>query len=299
VSVTAAAPKLLAEPLAGGIPGAVVQLHPLVCGTLAAPRPFLVGEPGVRGRLRALGLLGAPRVTIPVMAWALRHPGAGWLLVDTGLHPSVAWAPRQNLGRVGAAILRGVRLEKGWSAPERLRALGVEPDAVRAVVMTHLHLDHASALSEFDRATVVLDRREWQAAYEGKALRGYVRRQFDLAFDFRVVDFATQGRSHATFARTFDLFADGSVVLISTPGHSAGHIAVLLRTTGGSKLLAGDAIYLRETLANGTLPAFCADEHLARRSLHELQVFARQYPDVEILPSHEPELLARYGAGAA
>src|SRR6185295_19582568 len=101
----------------------------------------------------------------------------------------------------------------------------------------------------------------------------YVSRQFDHAFDYRLVDFGSQkSESFATFGRSFDVFGDGSVRLVFTPGHSLGHLSVILRLAGREALIAGDAIYTMRTLRESALPHQMADEHVFRRSLREIQL---------------------------
>jgi hypothetical protein len=82
-------PKPLHESLAGGTPGATVSVEPIVAGTVTWPRTMME-RPG--GRFETLKLLrallsGEPAATVPVPAFLIRHPSAGAILVDTGLHP--------------------------------------------------------------------------------------------------------------------------------------------------------------------------------------------------------------------
>ena len=158
------------------------------------------------------------------------------------------------------------------------------------VVMTHLHSDHASGISQFPDATFVVSDREWDAAGEGGQLGGYFPRQFDHAFDWRLLDFEGEDAdSFATFGRAFDLFGDGSVRLVFTPGHTAGHLSVVLRLKDREALIAGDAIYTMRTLRESALPSRMEDEHLFRRSLREIQLYAKETPDAVIVPGHDME----------
>ena len=179
---------------------------------------------------RAL-ITGQPEATVPCPAFLIRHPSAGAILVDTGLHPSIATDGRENFGALATRIGKP-SLEPGEDVPAQLRKRGLEPGEVPIVVMTHMHIDHTSAISEFPQATFVVSEVEWKAATTGPKplLNGYRRPHFDYAFDYRTVDF-DRGNvdSYASFGRTFDLFGDGSVRLAYTPGHSAGHMSVIAR----------------------------------------------------------------------
>jgi N-acyl homoserine lactone hydrolase len=95
-------------------------------------------------------------------------------------------------------------------------------------------------------------------------------------------------RSFAGFGRSLDLFGDGTVRCVYTPGHTAGHLSVVLRLRTREALVAGDAVYLRRNLAMrlGYRPA---DEHLAERSLREIRRYARETPDALIIRGHDWE----------
>jgi N-acyl homoserine lactone hydrolase len=117
-----------------------------------------------------------------------------------------------------------------------------------------------------------------------------VRRQFDHPFDWRTLDFdSSESDSYASFGRSYDLLGDGSVRLVFTPGHTLGHFSLVLRLRKREVLIAGDAIYNVTALEQGHLPHRMEDEHLYRRSLRELQLYADANPDALIIPGHDME----------
>src|SRR5215211_4214752 len=188
---TAAEPRPAELPLPGGRAGASVRLHPLLTGRMIGPPGWVRRQDGRLAWRRAFGL-GVPRrewLEFPVPAYLVEHPHAGAVLIDTGFHPSVAVDSRKNLGRLSLTVLKEVRMEPEQSASAQLRARGIEPAQVKVVIMTHLHMDHASAISDFPGATFVLSRAEWAAATSQSQRDGYVKRQFDHAFDYRLLDF--------------------------------------------------------------------------------------------------------------
>jgi N-acyl homoserine lactone hydrolase len=281
----------LTAPLPGGREGATVAVEPLLCGHLQAPREFVEGAKRLTNA-RMLGL-GVPRsrwLNLPVPAYLVHHPSAGPFCVDTGLHPSIASRPAENLGRMISSFGRPT-LEPGEDLAAQLRARKIDPKSVGLVVMTHLHFDHASAMSEFPGATFVLTDAEWTAASTGSRpfLRGYRPAHYDFAFDYRTLSFDSDAvSSYATFGRTFDLFGDGSVRLASTPGHSAGHQSVICRLRDRDLVIAGDAIYTIAQLDGAPEPPRPLDRHNWQRSMRELQHFARSYPQAVVFPGHDP-----------
>ncbi|HEU4705961.1 MAG TPA: N-acyl homoserine lactonase family protein [Solirubrobacterales bacterium] len=291
-------PHPLHEPLAGGTPGAAVAVEPLVAGHVEWPRTMMV-SPGGRlltaKLLRAL-LTGREAIAVPVPAFLIRHPSAGAILVDTGLHPSIATDPKANFGSLGARFGKPT-VEPGEDVPSQLRKRGLDPGEIPIVVMTHLHMDHASAISEFPDSTFVVSEAEWRFASGsgGSVQNGYRRAHFDYAFEYRTVDFDRANvNSYAGFGRTFDLFGDGSVRLAFTPGHTAGHMSVVAHLAERDFVIGGDAVYLLAQLdGSESGPPRPQDAHNLRRSLQELRLFRRQYPDAVVTPGHDPDFYSR------
>ncbi len=293
--------KPLHEPLSGGTPGATVAVEPIVAGRVTWPGTMME-RPG--GRFETLKLLralitGKPAATVPVPAFLIRHPSAGAILVDTGLHPSIATDGRENFGRMGAKV-GNPDLAPGEDVPAQLRKRGLEAGEIPIVVMTHMHIDHTSAISEFPNSTFVVSETEWKDAATGPRplLNGYRRPHFDYAFDYRTVDFDRGGiDSYATFGRSFDLFGDGSIRLAFTPGHSAGHMSVIAHLEQHDFVIGGDATYTQGQLdGDAPLAPRPYDAHNYRRSLQELKLFRREFPDAIVTPGHDPEFFEKLSA---
>src|SRR5689334_20934566 len=119
-------PQPLHEPLAGGSAAANVAVEPLIAGHCSFPKPMLVspGGPMLKAKLLWALLRGKPANEVPVPAFLVHHPSAGAILVDTGLHPSIASDGRQNFG--GLANRYGKpTLAAREDVPSQLRALGI------------------------------------------------------------------------------------------------------------------------------------------------------------------------------
>jgi N-acyl homoserine lactone hydrolase len=291
-------PQPLQQPLPGGSAGARVAVEPLIAGHVDFPRAAMVDQGGSFKTLRLARAISSSKAaeTVPVPAFLIRHPSVGPILVDTGLHPSIASGGSENFGGLANRFGRP-SLKPGEDVSSQLRAKGVEPRAIPVVVMTHLHLDHSSAISEFPDSTFVVSAAEWQDAAHGSkpSLNGYRRAHFDLAFEYRTVDFDGDAiGSYASFGRTFDLFGDGSVRLAFTPGHSAGHCSVICRLGADDFVIGGDAVYMQGQLAGSEpLAPRPFDAHNLRRSVQELRLFHSQFPSAVITPGHDPDFYSR------
>jgi N-acyl homoserine lactone hydrolase len=283
-------------PLPGGRSDATISLRPLLCAELRGPIGWFHRADGPTAALKALGI-GVPadqQVAVPIVAFLLEHPVAGLVLVDTGFHRSIADGGRErsrNLGAIGRLLARGARMRPEQAVVGQLRALGIDPADVGVVVMTHLHFDHASALSDFPAASVLVAAPELDAARaRGSGMNGYSVAQLDERPSYRTIDFsAPVAQPHGSFAQAVDVFADGSLTLVSTPGHSVGHLSLIARLGEREALIAGDAVYTLATLREGERPWRSADGEAFERSLAAIAAYDREHPDALIIPGHDAQ----------
>ena len=281
-------------PLSGGREGATVTLRPLLTAVMSGPPGWFERTGGRLATLKALGLgvRADERVEVPIVAFLLEHPGAGLVLVDTGFHACVASGAgserSRNLGPIGRVMVRGMRMSPEQTVAAQLKALGIDPRDIGVIVMTHLHFDHASALCDFPGTTTLVSSAEWAAATRGGALNGYVAAQMDARLEYRTIDFSSDpAQPLGSLAATVDLFGDGSLVLVFTPGHSHGHMSVIARLSGGDALICGDAIYTMGTLREGKRPWRSDDAQAFERSVAQLVAWDREHPRAVVIPGHD------------
>ncbi len=262
----------------------------MLTAEIPTPRGYVFRAPGNGlSRLRA-GLNLRDVIVSPCLAFVVRHPTAGVIVIDTGLHPDAQRDLRRDFGLPMSLLFRGLR-PAAEAFDAQLRALGVDPDGVESVLMTHLHVDHTSGMRLLPRARFTCSRAEWSATRTRfPAARGYVPHHLPSPDRVELVDFAAQGQPWGPFRRTIDWLGDGSVRLIDTPGHTPGHLSVLLALAGGGRvLLVGDAAYTVRSIDEQILPMLCADDDAARASLRELRTFTEQDAEAIVVPSHDPE----------
>lgn len=275
-----------------GDPGmAAASLDVLVVGEIPTPHAYVFRPEGGH-QVRRLAAVFNPRgrvVRSPCLAYVLRHPSAGVILIDTGLHPDASGNLRKDFGVPMALLFRKLQPpERPY--PDQLRELGVEADQVERVIMTHLHVDHTSGMRSLPNATFACTRAEWVAANaRGAAGKGYVSHHLPPETRMELLDFEAAGEPHGPFSRTIDLLGDDSIRLISTPGHTAGHMSVLVRIPSGDQVLVvGDAVYTLRSIREEILPFLTVDDTVYLRSLRELKAFAEHEPDATLVPSHDP-----------
>jgi glyoxylase-like metal-dependent hydrolase (beta-lactamase superfamily II) len=211
------------------------------------------------------GTLGLQGAEVPVPFFLLLHPD-GLVVVDGGNPLAVARDPHAHWG--GLADVFEVHMTEAQHCAAQLEAIGVSPGSVSHIVQTHLHIDHTGALGHFPQATVVVHQRELEAARtaESPEASGYVRADYDRSeLRWQTVEGET------------DLFGDGAVRLVETPGHSAGHTSLLLELPEtGPVLLTADASDNRDQWEGRAYPRALFSREQAAQSLQRLHALAEQ-----------------------
>ncbi len=146
------------------------------------------------------------------------------------------------------------------------------------VVLTHLHFDHAGALTLLpDSVPIVVQRREW----EGRGDTDVIKRNF-----FYPRDYAVEDRRVVLVDGDHDLLGDGSVELLLTPGHTPGHQSVRV----GEQLVIGvDVAHFASTLDDHRFPSFGDDFDAQADSADRLR--GLRDAGARVLPGHDPEVL--------
>lgn len=263
----------MAPPPAGSLR---LRVHVFNTGTVKAPRGAA-----------AKGQGWFSRVTMDVPAFVIEHP-AGLVVFDTGLPPGIALEPARVMGRLNH-FLAPFAMRPGADLPTQMRAAGLDPAAVRWVLLSHRHFDHTGAVRSFPAATVALARREWEAA-QG-LVKGDRNREPPPAERFEglkllLVDFST-APAFGTFEHGVDLLGDGSILLLDAQGHTSGSMAAWVRVGPDGVLFTGDASW---TDMNWRIPAvqfYAFDREMHRRRLWQIREWKRLEPRLVVLTGHD------------
>jgi glyoxylase-like metal-dependent hydrolase (beta-lactamase superfamily II) len=275
------------------------------------PGPRAVSITLLRGgalRLRPSYLCAAASsevATLPMSFALIQHPTEGPILFDTGtgdraLRRLTRWALRCVLLRLDPAL---------DALTPQLAALGVGPDDVRHVILSHLHYDHTGGLPLLTRARVHVARAEWAARPQGATLPAllggcYPADYRDLPTDrLHLIDHDAPFDRCPPWTHGHDLFGDGSLWLLPTPGHTAGHQSLWARLEGGGEsLLLGDAVYMRACYegphqVRALIRRVFADPTAAWDTTQRLHAIHRARPDLQMIPCHDPDLGAALHGG--
>jgi glyoxylase-like metal-dependent hydrolase (beta-lactamase superfamily II) len=208
-------------------------------------------------------------VRLPVPAY-LVETETERILVDTGLHPGAVADAEAHYDQPGALAFFG--LEQEETIAEQ-----VDLATVTKVVLTHLHFDHAGGLSLIPASVpVVVQRTEWEAGRD----RASIERNFFLPRDY-----ADDRADLVVLDGDHDLLGDGSIELLSTPGHTPGHQSVRI----GDLVLGVDVAYFASGLDDHRFPVFADDRDEQERSAERLRKLRDS--GLTVQPGHDPDVL--------
>jgi N-acyl homoserine lactone hydrolase len=213
------------------------------------------------------------KVYNPYFLYVMTHP-RGAVLFDSGVHPSAATDPESRLGPDAAAF----RLELGADdhLEACLRRIGMKPSDIKIVVQSHLHFDHAGGLDCVRHAEVLVQRRELAFALDPPVYQRdvYVRADYDLDLRWHELD------------GDHDVFGDGRLMTVSTPGHTPGHQSLMVALEGQVVILLADATYLLDKMRARRLPAIVWNPDSMVASWERLEQLEREH-DARLMPTHD------------
>lgn len=253
-----------------------LEIKTLKAGTLHSRLSTLLNL----SRPELAGIEDGP-VIMPALAHLLRHPEFGSLLIDTGLDSSFLRPGGSFSGLLKAKYFASrYTVEKGEGVDEQLAALGV---TLSALYITHAH-EHVAGVGALPDSIL----RMCGAGERDSGRFPLVYSNFLKRYPFRTFDF-TQACDATVFGRALDIYGDGSLWALPTPGHTAGHVSYLANAAAGPALFTGDACICKKGFEMGVEPGKAENGELARESFLRFKEFAETYPKVKVVFGHESE----------
>jgi N-acyl homoserine lactone hydrolase len=211
------------------------------CGTPQAPT-------AVNQRFSDTFAYGDLKLQFVFSCYLIKH-GDDYLLWDTGhamTAPNVA--PKVSL-------------------VDLLAKIDVKPDQIKYVGISHYHADHTGQIASFPKATLLIGSKEWEAISSPKPAEGV---------NFKPFESWIKGESKVEPVPTDkDVFGDGTVIMLRTPGHTAGHSSLLVKLPQmGPVILSGDAVHFRENYDSNGVPWFNYDRAQTVASIERLKKIA-------------------------
>ncbi len=219
---------------------------------------------------------------IPVPAFLITH-AAGNVLFDAGMDPVTITDPDAIWGPLLDQITP--EMSERDHILRQLEVIGLRPDDISHVILSHLHSDHAGGIRFFPNAEFILQRAELETAMPPALGLFYPEPYRDARMDGTLAD---PVRSVRLVEGDTDLFGDGRIMMISTPGHVPGHQSLLVRLDRtGDVLITADACNDKGQLDNTVIPAGTWKPELSRRSLGRLRELGEK--SAMTIYGHDPE----------
>ena len=217
--------------------GQVDRLYVIDCGQ---------GHAGDQSRWSPGVNVGVP-VDFADNCYLIHHSTEGYLLWDTGVTDRLA-------DPLVAAAAKGPLI---WHRNETLLGalaeVGLKPSDIHYVVISHLHPDHTGNVDEFPNATLIMQKTEWEA------VAAMAQKPFN------------QDHTHLLVDGDKDLFGDGSLTVLSTPGHTPGHESLLVHLQKtGYVVLSGDLAHFQSNWENKIVPSINYDKAASLASMEKI-----------------------------
>jgi len=231
--------------------GQVDRLYVIDCGWAHAADQSL-WSPGVNA--------GVP-IDLSDNCYLIHHTTEGYVLWDTGITDQLA------------SLRDGINvpaLKETWRRSgtliTALAGVGVKPADVRYVLLSHVHPDHAGNVEEFPDATLVMQKAEWNFATT------LPQKPFNLQHKNLLIE------------GDKDLFGDGSLTILSTPGHTPGHESLLVDLPKtGYVVLSGDVVHFQSNWDKWRVPGFNFDKAASVASMDKIaRILAEKHAQVWI-----------------
>lgn len=171
--------------------------------------------------------------------YLIRH-GGQYMLWDTGLSDTLVGKPLDTEEQT-MSVKRSV--------VDQLAEIGVKPEQIKIVGISHFHADHTGQAAHFPNAKLVIGEGDWNAlkASEHPGLKDSKQ---------HLAHWLSGKGAVVAAGGDIDIFHDGRVIMLAMPGHTPGHSALLVKLASGPVLLSGDQYHFTEAVANRGVPSF-------------------------------------------
>jgi N-acyl homoserine lactone hydrolase len=202
----------------------------------------------------------------------LIHDMGQYLLWDTGFSPAMK-GKQVDLGKLVASVDK--------TLPEQLAVLGLKPADINIVGISHGHADHTGGAADFPDAKLLV----------GKADFDMVKGANDPFGPWRAVGAKVQ----LEHGGDIDVFGDGKVIALNTPGHTPDHMSLLVKLASGNVLLSGDLYHATEARTLKGVPPFNTSRAETLASIDRFERIAKHY-NAKVIIQHEPRDIAKLPA---
>lgn len=258
-----------------------IILHIFHTGKVRVDRAIPLHE---RNPLVVTGLLRSRKkqMLLPVSAYLIEHPESK-ILIDTGWDTKYATErPKQLFGMVNKVSAPIIKTNEGIDS--KLKSVGLSPRDIDSVFISHMDFDHTSGLRLVkDVSDIRCSEEEWTAC--NKFSLRYVDTWTDVC---KIGIFSFEQSGIGPVGRSYDVFNDGTVLLVHTPGHSHGLFSVMIRGKDKYIVLGNDGAYLQSSFTEHKIPGFTVNNQLANKTLDWLIRCKADPSCIGVYVNHDP-----------
>ena len=250
----AASSWLLASPalvIAAPKPPVSLRLYVFDCGTIVGMKAELFGFKDTE----------LPNTTMAVPCYLIAHP-KGTLIWDTGAIPD------SEFKNDGAEVSSMEFFRSSTPLLPQLLKVGYTPQDITYLAMSHYHMDHSANSNLFAGSTWLVQKAEHAAMFVEPPPQVAHPAYYSALKTSKTIDITTP---------RYDVFGDGSVVIVAAPGHTVGHQVLFLRLKStGPIILLGDLYHYPQERTMDRVPTFEADPAATRASRRDVEALAKQ-----------------------
>jgi N-acyl homoserine lactone hydrolase len=267
-----------------------MRIHALRTGLIDVKRNYYDAKGGNRLLRLSSVLLDSQFIQIPVYVWVIEHP-EGVIVIDTGESARVNdpdYFPALQRPFWHSQYRFHVRPED--EVGSQLRLLGIPPEEVRWVLLTHAHFDHTDGLHHFPNSEIIISQKEHDDVYRYRSAHFAFPSKWPKRLKQRTIRYTPE--RIGAFRESFQLTQAGDVHIVPTPGHTSGHQSIILQDEGFTFFFGGDSSFDLASLLSGTMdaPAVNAPQDLETR--RQILDYADQQPLI-YLTTHDHEMPKR------
>ena len=193
--------------------------------------------------------------------WLIKH-ASEWLLWETGV-PESAHSDPKGWSTLPKLIV--YHLDK--TLTDQLGEIGLKPGDVGRVAVSHTHGDHIGNMGLFSNSTIIMQRAEYNWIYSPNGPNDNVNQLMALARELLGTP-----KNLQLVDGTTDVFGDGSVTLVPTPGHTPGHQSLLVHLkNSGFVILSGDVVHSEENFERNIVPSLNTNKQDSLASMEKVR----------------------------
>lgn len=245
-------------------------------------------------------------IKFPASFALITHPTKGYILFDTG-YSLKFYEETKNFPYNIYAKITPVHISKQETASKQLETLGIAPEEISYIILSHFHADHIGGCSDFPNAKFICSKKEYMFLKDKKgfsALKNvFIPKLLPSDFFNRTIFIESKKLTklpivNEEFPVGYDLFDDGSILAVKLEGHSKGQFGIFLTAENKSYFFIGDACWLSKSYKELVPPSKIAniimsDYNMFINNVDKLHSFNIKHPHIKIIPSHCSDTLNR------